>query len=42
VAGLAEIHTLPARHFLQEEQWEAIAERVADLARQSTVQRHSS
>lgn len=39
VAGLAEIHTLPARHFLQEEQWEAIAERVADIARQSTVRR---
>ncbi|MEX2592295.1 MAG: alpha/beta fold hydrolase [Anditalea sp.] len=35
VAGLKEIHTLPARHFLQEEQWEEIAERVAVINRQS-------
>lgn len=38
VAGLDEIHTLPAGHFLQEEQWEEIAERVAVLGRQSKEQ----
>ena len=38
-AGLEKINTLPARHFLQEEQWEAIANSVAEIARQSTVQR---
>ncbi len=32
-AGLEQIHTVPAKHFLQEEQAPAIAERVADLAR---------
>jgi haloalkane dehalogenase len=32
-AGLEEIQTLPAKHFLQEEQAPAIAERVAKLAR---------
>ena len=31
-AGLDEIHTLPAKHFLQEDQAPAIAERVAALA----------
>ncbi len=31
-AGLAEIHTVPAKHFLQEDQAPAIAERVAALA----------
>lgn len=36
-AGLEEIHALPARHFLPEEQWEAIADRVAAIAQQSTV-----
>ena len=33
-AGLDEIHTLPAKHFLQEDQAPAVAERVAALARQ--------
>ncbi len=32
-AGLEKIHTVPAKHFLQEEQAPAIAERVANLAR---------
>jgi haloalkane dehalogenase len=32
-AGLDEIHRLPAKHFLQEDQAPAVAERVADLAR---------
>ena len=32
VAGLDEIHAVPAKHFLQEEQAPAIAERVAALA----------
>lgn len=32
VAGLDEIHTVPAKHFLQEDQAPAIAERVAALA----------
>ena len=32
-AGLEEIHTVPAKHFLQEDQAPAIAERVAGLAR---------
>ena len=32
-AGLDEIHTVPAKHFLQEDQAPAIAERVAALAR---------
>jgi pimeloyl-ACP methyl ester carboxylesterase len=31
-ASLKEVHKLPARHFLQEEQWEAIAERIARIA----------
>jgi pimeloyl-ACP methyl ester carboxylesterase len=31
-AGLEEIHTLPAKHFLQEEQAPAIADRVRELA----------
>jgi haloalkane dehalogenase len=31
-AGLAEIHTVPAKHFLQEDQAPAVAERVAGLA----------
>ena len=31
-AGLEEIHTVPAKHFLQEDQAPAIAERVAGLA----------
>jgi pimeloyl-ACP methyl ester carboxylesterase len=32
-AGLDEIHTVPAKHFLQEDQAPAVAERVAALAR---------
>jgi haloalkane dehalogenase len=32
--GLDEIHTVPAKHFLQEDQAPAVAERVASLARQ--------
>jgi haloalkane dehalogenase len=32
-AGLEEIHVLPAKHFLQEDQAPAVAERVAALAR---------
>jgi haloalkane dehalogenase len=32
-AGLDEIHRLPAKHFLQEDQAPAVAERVAELAR---------
>jgi haloalkane dehalogenase len=31
-AGLEEVHALPAKHFLQEDQAPAIAERVAALA----------
>ena len=31
-AGLDEIHTVPAKHFLQEDQAPAVAERVAALA----------
>ncbi len=31
-AGLEEIHTVPAKHFLQEDQAPAVAERVAALA----------
>ena len=31
-AGLAEIHALPAKHFLQEDQAPAVAARIADLA----------
>jgi pimeloyl-ACP methyl ester carboxylesterase len=41
-AGLEMIHTLPARHFLQEEQWEAIADRVAEIARQAAGRRNPS
>jgi pimeloyl-ACP methyl ester carboxylesterase len=33
IAGLAEVHRLPAKHFLQEDQAPAIAERVAAIAR---------
>ena len=33
-AGLDEIHTVPAKHFLQEDQAPAVAERVAALAQQ--------
>ncbi len=32
LAGLDQIHTVPAKHFLQEEQAPAIAEHVARLA----------
>ncbi|MDQ3934844.1 MAG: alpha/beta fold hydrolase [Actinomycetota bacterium] len=32
VAGLDEVHSLPAKHFLQEDQAPAVAERVAELA----------
>ena len=32
IAGLAEVHRLPAKHFLQEDQAPAIAERVAAIA----------
>ena len=31
-AGLSEIHAVPAKHFLQEDQAPAVAERVAALA----------
>jgi haloalkane dehalogenase len=31
-AGLEEVHTLPAKHFLQEDQAPAVAERIASLA----------
>ncbi len=34
-AGLDEIHTVPAKHFLQEDQAPAVAERVAALAQRS-------
>jgi pimeloyl-ACP methyl ester carboxylesterase len=34
-AGLEEIHTIPAKHFLQEDQAPAVAALVADLARAS-------
>ena len=33
VAGLKEIHTLRSRHFLQEEAWLGIADKVVDLAK---------
>lgn len=33
VAGLKEVHKLPAKHFLQEDQWEAVTEHIAALAR---------
>jgi hypothetical protein len=32
-AGMETVHTVPAKHFLQEDQAPAIAERVAALAR---------
>ena len=32
IAGLAEIHRVPAKHFLQEDQAPAVAERIASLA----------
>ena len=32
-AGLDEIHTVPAKHFLQEDQAAAVAEHIAQLAR---------
>jgi pimeloyl-ACP methyl ester carboxylesterase len=32
LAGLEEIHTVPAKHFLQEDQAPAVAQYVADLA----------
>ncbi|WP_162054917.1 alpha/beta fold hydrolase [Pontibacter pamirensis] len=34
-AGLAEVYKLPAKHLLQEEQWEAIAEKIAEIAERS-------
>jgi pimeloyl-ACP methyl ester carboxylesterase len=34
-AGLDKIHTVPAKHFLQEDQAQAVAERAAALARAS-------
>jgi pimeloyl-ACP methyl ester carboxylesterase len=34
-AGLDEIHAVPAKHFLQEDQAPAVAERVATLAAQA-------
>ena len=33
VAGLKEIHTMKARHFLQEEAWLGIADKIVDLAK---------
>lgn len=33
VAGLKEIHTLKSRHFLQEEAWLGIADKIVDLAK---------
>ena len=39
VAGLQEIQNLPARHLLQEEQWEEIAARVAIMGHASMEQR---
>ncbi len=33
IAGLKEIHSLPARHFLQEEVWLAIADKIVDQAK---------
>ncbi len=35
VAGLPEVHKLASRHFLQEEQWEAITDRLEDIMQQS-------
>jgi len=35
--GLERIHTVPAKHFLQEDQAPAIVERVANLARSATA-----
>lgn len=32
VAGLENVHKLPAKHFLQEDQWEAVAARIAAIA----------
>ena len=32
VADLIEVHKLPAKHFLQEDQWEAVANHIADIA----------
>ena len=32
VAGLQVVHKLPAKHFLQEDQWEAVANRIVTLA----------
>jgi hypothetical protein len=37
VAGLKEIQTLPGKHFPQEDQAPAIAERVAAIARRSRL-----
>lgn len=34
-AGLAEVHKLPAKHLLQEEQWEAIAQKIVVIAERS-------
>ncbi|GAB3539940.1 hypothetical protein GCM10027443_37140 [Pontibacter brevis] len=34
-AGLEEVTKLPAKHLLQEEQWEAIAEKIAQIAERS-------
>lgn len=35
VAGLQEVYKLPARHFLQEEQWEAIADKLDQIIQKS-------
>lgn len=35
VAGLQEVYQLPAKHLLQEEQWEAIAEKIVEIAARS-------
>jgi len=32
-AGLDQIHTVPAKHFLQEDQAPAVAQHIAELAR---------
>ena len=33
VARLSEVHKLPTKHFLQEDQWEAVADYIAQIAR---------
>lgn len=35
VAGLEEVHKLPSRHFLQEEVWEQIAEKIDEIAKRT-------